>query len=192
MGQAVGVAAALAAAKGISPADMKSHIPELQQTLVRDDAYLPGLSQIFSQPVTSASLTSSRGDPEPIRNGINRPVGDNLNCWTCEAGDWLAWTFQTPTEVTSVTAILDSGLNQNIALNYRQKYGLLTAPPDVMPKAFRIEGLIGDKWEELIRVEQNHQRLCRFPMKHRLNGICFRLDQTWGSETSRVYAFYFD
>ena len=29
------------------------------------------------------------------------------------------------------------------------------SPPDVMPKAFRIKGLSGDKWEELIRIERN-------------------------------------
>ncbi len=91
-----------------------------------------------------------------------------------------------------MTVVLDSGLDQNVALSYHQKDDQLTSPPDVMPKAFRIEGLNGDKWDELIRVEQNHQRLCRFPMKSSLKGLRFLLDETWGSETSRIYAFYVD
>jgi len=91
-----------------------------------------------------------------------------------------------------VTVILDSGLDQNVAMSYHQKDDQLTSPPDVMPKAFRIEGLIGDEWQELVRVDQNHQRLCRFPLTAGLNGVRFLLDETWGSETSRVYAFYVD
>ena len=190
MGQAVGTAAALAVAKGISPAEMTSHMPELQQTLIHDDAYLPGMHQIFSEPVTRAALTSSQGDPSAVRNGMNRPVGDTLNCWTCQPKDWIAYEFEAPTEAGSVTVILDSGLDQNIALSYHQKDDQLTSPPDVMPKAFRIEGLSGDTWEELVSVRQNHQRLCRFPMKAGLIGVRFVLEDTWGAPTSRVYAFY--
>lgn len=192
MGQAVGVAAAIAVTKGISPAEINKHIPDLQQKLIHDDAYLPGLNQTFADLLTRATLTSSQGDPEPVRNGINRPVGDNLNCWPCQPGDWVAYEFQVPTEATSVTVILDSGLDQNVALSYHQKDDQLTSPPDVMPKAFRIEGLRGDQWEEMIRVERNHQRLCRFTMKPGLNGVRFVLDETWGAETSRIYAFYVD
>lgn len=192
MGQAVGVAAAIAVAKGNSPAETKNHVPELQQTLIHDDAYLPGLKQAFSELLIRATLTSSQGDPEPVRNGVNRPVGDELNGWTCRSGDWIAYEFQAPTEMTNVTVILDSGLDQNVALSYHQKDNQLTSPPEVMPKAFRIEGLNGDKWDELIRVERNRQRLCRFPMKHGLNGVRFLLDETWGSETSRIYAFFVD
>jgi hypothetical protein len=192
MGQAIGIAAAIAVTKGILPAEIDNHVPELQQTLMHDDAYLPGLKQTFSELLTRATLTSSRGDPEPVRNGMNRPVGDDLNGWTCRPGDWIAYEFQAPTEVTHVTVVLDSGLDQNVALSYHQKDDQLTSPPDVMPKAFRIEGLNGDKWDELIRVEQNHQRLCRFPMKSSLKGLRFLLDETWGSETSRIYAFYVD
>jgi hypothetical protein len=192
MGQAVGTAAALAVAKGILPAEMQKHVTELQQTLIRDDAYLPGFRQIFPEALTGATLTSSQGDPEPVRNGTSRPVGDDLNCWTCRPGDWIAYGFQTSAEARAVTLVLDSGLDQNVALSYHQKDDQLTSPPGVMPKAFRVEGLSGDRWEELVRVERNHHRLCRFPMKAGLNGVRFLLDETWGSETSRLYAFYID
>ena len=192
IGQAVGTAAALAVAKGISPERIKEHIPALQEMLMRDDAYLPGLSQPYSTTVTDATLTASQGNPEPVRNGINRPVGSDTNCWPCQPGDWIAYEFQTPADVTSVTLILDSGLDQNVTLSYLQKDDQLTCPPDVMPQAFRIEGLIENTWQELARVEQNHQRLCRFALPPNLKGVRFRLDATWASPTSRVYAFYVD
>lgn len=192
MGQAVGTAAALALIKGVLPAGMKAHIGELQQTLLRDDAYLPGLRQEFPAHVSGAVLTASQGDAEPVRNGINRPVGTQANCWTCKAGDWIAYRFATPAPAGSVTVILDSGLDRNVALSYHQNDDQLTSPPDVMPKAFRIEGRFGAEWRELVRVDRNHQRFRRFPLPPDLDGVRFLLDETWGAETSRVYAFYVD
>jgi hypothetical protein len=189
MGQAVGTAAALAVAKGILPAGMQEHIHELQQALIRDDAYLPGVNQIF-EPCASASLTASRGDPGAVQNGTNRPVGDTANGWACRPGDWIACRFETAMEASSVTIIVDSGLDQNVALSYHQKDDQLTRPPDVMPKAFRLEGLIGDEWQELARENRNHQRLRRFPLPPNLTGVRLLLDETWGAEESRIYAFY--
>lgn len=192
MGQAVGTAAALAVAKGIPPAAVGEHIHELQQTLIHDDAYLPSITQEFSTVVAEARLTASCGDPEPVRNGTSRPVGDDDNCWTCKAADWIAYEFQTSVELNSVTIVLDSGLDQKVALSYHQKDDQRTAPPDVMPKSFRIEGLIGSEWKELLSVDRNHQRFCRFPVKLRVDGVRLVLKETWGAEHSRVYAFYID
>ncbi len=190
MGQAVGTAAAMAIAKGIPPAAMKAHIHELQQTLLCDDAYLPNIAQIFPGIVAESRLTASRGNPEPVRNGTNRPVGTVENCWTCKIGDWIAYEFRRPAGINNVSIVLDSGLDQNVALSYLQKDDQLTSPPDVMPKAFRIEGRIGNQWKELARMDRNHQRLCRFPVTRTLNGIRFVLEETWGAKSSRVYAFY--
>ena len=192
MGQAVGTAAALAVARGISPAGMQGHIEELQQELIHDDAYLPRVGQVFSDAVIGASLSVSQGDPEPVRDGVNRPVGNDGHCWSCRAGDWIAYRFQMAIHVTRVTVILDSGLDQNVALSYHQKDGQLTAPPDVMPKVFRIEGLIRDAWHELVCVDRNHQRLCRFTVDRDLDGIRFVVEETWGAEETRLYSFYVD
>jgi hypothetical protein len=61
-----------------------------------------------------------------------------------------------------------------------------------MPRAFRIDGLRGRKWEALICEDRNHQRLRRFSLPAGLRGVRFRLDATWGAESSRLYAFYVD
>jgi len=117
-----GVAAALATARGLLPAAMMRHIDELQQTLLRDDAYLPGVAQTFPPALARARLTAS--------------------------------------------------------------------PPSVLPKAFRIEGLIGEQWRLLARAERNGQRWCCFPVRVGLDGMRFVLEETWGSPRSRVYAFF--
>ena len=89
-----------------------------------------------------------------------------------------------------MSLVLDSGLDQNIALSYHQKDDQLTSPPDVMPRAFRIEGLVGDDWQQLARIENNYQRFCHFAIAKKLDGIRFVLDSTWGNKGSRVYAFW--
>lgn len=192
MGQAVGTAAALAVAKSIPLSGIKEHIIELQQTLLYDDAYLPGLPQMYSEEIIHADLTASSGDPEPVRNGINRPVGTTANKWMCGENDWIAYKFNNPVKVENVTVIVDSGLDQIVALSYLQKDNQLTSPPDVMPKAFRIEGLCDGTWQELIRADRSYQRLCRFPVNRRLDGIRFVLEKTWGAERSGIYSFYTD
>jgi len=88
--------------------------------------------------------------------------------------------------------IVDSGLDQNVTLSFHQKDDQLTSPPTVLPKAFRIEGLSGNQWKELARVDRNHQRFCHIPIMLNLLGIRFVLEKTWGAKRSRVYAFYID
>jgi hypothetical protein len=192
MGQAVGTAAALAVARNIAPAAMGTHIVELQQTLLRDDAYLPGVRQAFAAAVSEATLTSSQGDPEAVRNGINRPVGEEVNGWVCRPDDWIAYNFRTPCTARHATLILDSGLDQLVALSYHQRDDQLTSPPAVMPKVFQLEGLKGGQWQVLTRVERNYQRLCRLPLPPALEALRFRLVETWGAPASRIYAFYAD
>ncbi|MFN2167471.1 MAG: FAD-dependent oxidoreductase, partial [Anaerolineae bacterium] len=81
MGQAVGTAAAMAAEKGITPREVGGQMGELQQALLYDDCYLPWVAQQLPALTTGAALTASQGDPEPVRDGINRQVGDDPHCW---------------------------------------------------------------------------------------------------------------
>jgi len=192
MGQAVGTAAALAIRKGVPPVELKNHIAQLQQNLLEDDAYLPWVDQTFSDMTVRAKLEASVGDPEPVRDGVNRPVGDVPHACTCRQGDWITYRFFQPTPIKKATLILDSGLDRNVSMSYHQKDDQLLSLPDVMPKSFRLEGLIGQKWRELARVERNHQRLRRFELDKRLDGIRFVLDKTWGAPASRIYAFYLE
>ena len=190
MGQAIGTAASLALSAGLLPADLLPRVRELQQELIRDDAYLPGVTQIMPDKTRQAQLSASQGDPEPVRDGINRPVGVDIHGWSCQPGDSIAYRFPSGEAIGSVSLVLDSGLDQNIALSYHQKDDQLTSPPDVMPRAFRIEGLVGDDWQQLARIENNYQRFCHFAIAKKLDGIRFVLDSTWGNKGSRVYAFW--
>jgi len=192
MGQAVGAAAALAVRLGVPPRGVNGHVKDLQQALLRDDAYLPWTPQEFSSLTRNARLTASQGDPEPLRDGINRPVSEDLHCWTCKAEDQVAYEFGQPTPVKEATLILDSALDQRIGMSYHEGRRPLTAPPPVMPKSFRLEGLHAGQWAPLARVAENHQRLVRLPIRGAFEGVRFVVEGTWGADETRLYGFYLD
>ena len=192
MGQAAGTAAAMAVEQGIDPRAVVIQVPELQQALLRDDGYLPWVPQRFGALTTEATLTAPRGDPEPVRDGVNRPVGADSHAWSCALGEHIEYTFSEPRKVTLATVIVDSAMDKIIAMSHHQKDDQLSIIPDVMPRTFRFEGLIDGDWRTVAAVEDNHQRLVRVPIGRQMGGIRWVLGETWGAAESRLYAFYLE
>ncbi len=192
MGQAAGTAAALAVRMEAEPRGVADHIGALQQLLLRDDCYLPGVPQRFSPLTAAARLIASQGNPEPLRDGVNRPVGDDPHRWPCRPGDWVTLQLPAPARVESATVILDSALHKNIQMSYHQRDDQVTRLPDELPRAFRIEGLRDGAWLPLAEVAENRARLIRVPVGQTLDAVRFTLDATWGAEETSLYAFYLD
>ncbi|MCE5260007.1 MAG: FAD-dependent oxidoreductase [Chloroflexi bacterium] len=190
MGQAAGTAAAWAISKGIFPRDVSADIAALQQQLLADGCYLPGIRQVFDDLTTQAELSASQGDPEPVRDGFNRPIGDNLHGWRCCPGDWLAYRFRQMQYVESVTMVLDSALDQLITMSNLQQDNQLSVIPDAMPRELIVEGLCTGEWRIIQHLTGNYQRLVRLPVKLQLAAIRFTLLKTWGDVPSTIYAFY--
>jgi hypothetical protein len=192
MGQAVGTAAALAAARGVQPADVMESMGELQQQLLADDCYLPRVRQELPQLTRAARLEASQGDPEPVRDGFGRPVKEDMHCWTWRPGDWIAYAFGRPTMVREVVLALDSALERDIAISLYggHRHHACDRVPEVMPKRLRIEGLTGGTWEPVGALDGNYQRFLRVPVGRELEGVRVTLDETWGTGESRLYAFY--
>ena len=190
MGQAAGTAAALAVHKGILPPMMSGHMRELQQALLKDDAYLPGVKQVFPNLTAGSRLEASRGCPEPVRDGINRPVGNNIHSWECRRGDNIAYLFGVKKRVREISLILDSGLDKIAAMSRQVDDSQLTKLPEVMPESFYVEILVGGKWKKIAEEKRNYSRLARFGVNRMCEGIRFTMGKTRGAETSRIYAFY--
>ncbi len=193
MGQAVGTAAAMAVKKGLTPREVgKKHIHEIQQSLLRQDAYLPWIKQEFSELTRNARLTATSGDPEPLRDGINRPVLDNQHAWDGRIGDSVEYTWDGARVVSEATLIFDSALDKIIQLSYHQRDSQLTSPPPEMVKDFRVEIETPDGWRLWKKVRGNHQRLVRVSIGAPATGVRVTADSTWGAERVRLYAFYLD
>ena len=190
MGQAVGTAAALAIKDKALP--RKVEIKALQQSLLRQDAYLPWVRQEFSELTRTADLKASSGNPEPLRDGTNRPVGEDQHCWEGRIGDSIEYTWDKPHMTANTTLILDSALSRLIAMSHHQKDSQLTHVPGEMMKDLRLEIRTADGWKLWRNVKGNHQRLLRIEIGVPVTGIRATFDSTWGSEKVRVYAFYVD
>ena len=188
MGQAAGTAAAMAARREIPPAGVGDHIDELQQALLADDAYLPGVRQRFNEATASAELAASAGDPAALLDGVNRPVGDEQHAWRCKVGDTLEMRFARPTVVERMTLIADSDLTKLIQLSMWQKDNQLTAPPESLLRDASVEVLAGGKWQPAGSVRDNCRRLVRIPVARQAEAMRLRIEKTWGAEKTRLFA----
>ena len=193
MGQAVGTAAAIATKAGVLPREVgESHISELQQSLLRQDAYLPWVKQDFSDLTRRAVLRASSGDPEPLRDGVNRPVLDDAHAWVGRVGDSVEYTWKDLHAVKSVTLILDSALHKLVQLSYHQPDNQLTHVPETLVKDLRIEIRSGGQWQPWKTIQGNYQRLVRAGIGAEVDGVRAVFDSTWSAESVRVFAFYLE
>ena len=189
MGQAAGTAAAMAVRAGFDPPAMTGRIHELQQALLSDDAYLPGVRHTAPQ---SARLVASAGDPEPLWDGINRPVGDDQHAWACAPGDTLELHFAQPTAVRRLNLVADSALNQMIQMTYWNPSDQLSALPESLLADARVEVAAGEEWVAAGEVRGNCRRLVRIPVHRRTEAVRVTVERTWGAERTRLFAAWVD
>jgi hypothetical protein len=202
MGQAVGTAAAIAVRDGLTPRGVhQERLQELQQTLMDDDVYLPWRQRAVSELSSTARLTAEQGDPEPLRNGIDRPVGQDDNGWTTDPGKGVQYEFGSRREVRQIRIVFDSDLNRpdpahganSIARNMPHVFPLNAAAwrvPPTMVRSFRIEALDAcGNWNTVFREENNYQRLVRVPIAVTAGAIRLVPETTWGAARCRVFAF---
>ena len=192
MGQAVGTAAAIARREGCDPAGVGEHMTELQQTLLRDDCYLPWVRQQFGRLTTDARLSASQGAPEPVRDGINRQVDDNPHCWLHSPGDWIAYEFGGERRVGEATLILDTAMEADIQMHMTHSPPQGWRLPGVLPRNFRVDVCVGGDWETMSHVTDNEHRLVRLKIGREVKGIRYCLEETWAESESRLYAFYIE
>ncbi len=193
LGQAVGSAAAIAARDHLLPRGIYQHrINELQQMLMMDDAYLPWHARAIPGLTKEAILTASEGNPEPLRNGHDRPIGDDDNGWSSELNGWVAYEFAKPERVRQVRLTFDSDLNRpsnNLPCRYTPKDSLRSVP-EVMVKAFRIEakGTVGS-WKTVASVTNNYYRSVCIPLDVTTTGIRLVPESTWGAPRAHLFSF---
>jgi hypothetical protein len=203
MGQAVGTAAVFAVRHGVSPRGVYTdYIAELQQALMEDDCYLPWRVRQVAALSASAELTASAGDPEPLRNGVDRPVGGDLNGWEGPLDAWIEYRFAEPVDLARARIVFDSDLNrkgQGANANHVEKNSLsnypLGQPPRTVPasliKNFRIDvqDAPSGEWRTLARQTGNYQRLVNIPLQARAVAARLVPETTWGAEQARLFAF---
>lgn len=132
-GQAIGTAAALwreAAGADIAALSTPAAVAELQQTLLRDDAFLPGLAgadshDLARQATITASSATPAGAPENVADGITRDLRADFGPWSAdEAHAWesvslpatLALRLPVARTLREIHLTFDSGFARELIL----------------------------------------------------------------------------
>lgn len=213
IGQAVGTAAAIAVKHGLTPRmAANTKIREIQDALMEDDCFLPGLRRRPSQLALGATLTADYGDPSALLNGLDRRI------WGCDNGYYgktnkaITYTFDSATHVSGVRLVLDSDLDREYtdgnpdALNvtstffFRQTYdGTTFGFPKCLIKHYRIDVMNEDgEWHTQIEVTDNHQRFIRHELNITAKAVRFipistyhseRKTEDYGSSTAHIFNF---
>ena len=199
-GQAVGTAAAMAVNKDCTPDEIgRSHIRELQQTLLKDDCYIPGFrnedpSDLARNATVFSASEAEGGRAANVINGIARSVGENSNCWISKPLDEKAAVITLklpePKEVHELRLTFDSNLSRELMpsiikiVRERQEKTL----PDVLVKDYYVRLLHDGEMVYEKAVSDNGQRL----NVHELNNvICdevqIAVEKTYGCPNARIY-----
>ncbi|MDD5599865.1 MAG: FAD-dependent oxidoreductase, partial [Victivallaceae bacterium] len=165
LGQAAGTAAAVAVKNVLSPREVyQRKLGELQAQLQADDCWLPGKRRAIPELCRAAELLSSVENTELVRNGFDRPDGDEENCCRVNKGDYLEYRFGRVEAVKEIRIIFDSDLNRD-HLNMVAQYPLNMPEfktPETLIRSFvlSIENERGET-AEIFRTDNNYQRLFR-------------------------------
>ena len=190
IGQAVGIAASIAIADQLTPRLIyESKLNDLQQQIMDDDGYLPGLVRRPSPLALRAGIAATQGDPSCLINGIDRPVGESTHAWRGGRGDWVEFRFTESTEIRGLRFVFDSRLDRP-EKNMLSYYPLHQEPVRVHPgmvKSYRIETDRDGAMATLCRVETNYQRFVRLPINAKARRIRFIIESTWGAPDALIF-----
>ena len=181
LGQAVGTAAAILVQDNKSIDDID--IAKLQQELLKDDCWLPGITRNVSKLTQQATVNC-----EIIRNGIDR--GDE-HCWKGKAGETLIYRFDTPQKVSTVRIIFDSDLNrgyQNMPCSYPLVQPRFKVPGTLI-KEYKLVLTLDDGINKEIHVNDNRQRLVWHQINEKLVAAELIPIDTHGCDEYRVFSF---
>lgn len=214
MGQAVGTAAALMAKYGLSARQLCAEkIAELQEILMEDDCFLPGIKRKISPLCNSQTLSADWGDASLLLNGIERKIWGNDNGYWGMCNRAVTYTFDKKTHLSEFRLIVDSDLdreytegnpavlNISATLFRRLDYNYTSFGfPKCMLKSFKIEALNDNgEWQTLYETDSNYQRMIRKPIDVETTAIrlipinTYLSEQlgvsTYGSAQAHIFAF---
>ena len=200
LGQAVGNAAAIAVREGLTPREVGAkRIRLLQENLMDDDCYLPGLRRRVSALTEGALLESDMENAGAVRNGVDRPADGAENAALGKAGSFLRYILPEGSAAESVRLVFDSDLDRktlpeeearlrrpmfhNLLLHREASY-----TPKTLVKDFDLI-LRTASGEKTVAVRGNYQRLVRVPLPEKATEVTLKIIATHGEEKVRVFAF---
>jgi len=199
MGQAVGTAAALAAQDKIEVKDVS--ILKLQQTLLKDDAYIPTLKNEDSADLALQSRITASSETEGnaatlVIDGISRDLIGKWGDWAdqkshkWESADLPAWIELKLPKAAAVKEIhltFDSGFTRELILSPsdRATSKVIRAPQPETVKSYQV--FVGDKL--VVSEDDNYLRKRVHKLDAAVEGDKVRIlvTKTWGIKSARIF-----
>ncbi len=198
LGQAAGTGAAIAVHHDLTPRQVcEQCITEIQDALMEDDCFLPGLRRKIAPLSKEAILTCDYGDCSDLVNGLDRRIWGKDNGYFGKTNKAVTYTFSEPKHVAGFRLVVDSdlnrefvegnpdGLNTSSVMFYPYSYNQTTFGfPKCMIKHYKIEAQGADgQWRVVYEDKENHQRFIRQPLDITARAVRFIPLSTYFSET---------
>ena len=192
LGQAVGTAAVLATRCGVTPREVgRAYIEELQNLLMRDDCFLPGLRYRVSELTRAASLSAVSGEPEGLRGGLNRARDGVDESWKAAPGASAEYRWEHPVHLKLTRLVFDSDLNRPEKNLVAQRF--LDTPdlkiPATLVRRFRLDRQTPDGIWETLGEFDNHQRLRKIPLDCAAVALRLTVLETGSGGAERIFAW---
>lgn len=214
VGQGVGTAAAFAISADVPPHDIaenKELIRRVQQQLLRDDAFLIGVSaedelDLARGAAITASSEMPGGEAHLIISGQTRSVhGErgaqpDRSCpgthrWRsdpdCGLPAWIELRWQQPVRIRQVQLVFDTGLHRLLTLSHHDGYTSKMHWGRPQPETisdYEIQTDSGSGWQTEVSATSNYQRLRRhrFEQQVDISAMRVHITATNGLDHARI------
>jgi hypothetical protein len=199
-GQAVGTAAAMTVKYNCTPRDIgKYHIKRLQQQLLKDDCYIPGIvneddNDLAKKSIVTATSELKGCEAANVINGITRSVGDVSNMWEsdgiAERGEELAFKLDKEHKLRQVRLTFDPNLSEEKCISISKAFidKQLKGVPCELVKECEVEI---KKAEDVVfskKLTDNYQRLVIVDLPEvAADTVIVRVLQTNGYKNARIF-----
>lgn len=199
-GQATGTAAALCVRHHCTPRALgESHLQELQQALIRDDCYLPGIVRTDPDDLARFATVTAGSERKGfsagnIVNGVNRSTERYSNCWRSvslsERDATIRLRWEQARELNEIRVIFDPDLSCELAISLsskKQAQQLPTLPP-VLVKSYELfaerDGM--PVWS--VSVSENASRLAIHSLPEVwADALVLKIKETYGADFAAVF-----
>ena len=198
-GQAVGTAAALCIKYDCDSRGVQEHMRELQQMLLKDDDYIPGIlnedpKDLARRAKVTATSAREGCPPENVINGISRDEDGHQNLWISgkgrTEGEMLTLHLADRQPVSEVHLTFDSNFHYPIKITLsrkRQAQQRIGVPPELI-RDYTVTLWQGDKKAAEQTVTENVQRknIVTFPTTE-CDRVTVMVHKTNGSNEAHIY-----
>lgn len=201
VGQAIGTAASIANEQHLTPREVGKYIVRLQQMLIADDCYIPGIPSKDERNllnknvcVITASSHVEGGEPENINGDYARRIDEIEYAWISEAfggkPEWIRIQLEQAVNMSQIYLSFDPDFSKPMfitpSLKIRKKR--TTEMPEMLVRSYKLILKKNGQVLKEISVEDNYQRVNKHTFEAvACDEILLEVSATYGDIHARVF-----